>query len=113
MSKRYRQLKRNRHLFRTGVLEVLYYNSRQPQPAETFFAREEFDRPDVCWCGVKNPYFALVPLTCGGAGIIDCLCGGDMCVCHNHGEVDCDGCEDCQGVDWDNADESDEPWDNE
>lgn len=25
-----------------------------------------------------------------------CICGGDFCVCHNHGEVECDGCEDCE-----------------
>jgi hypothetical protein len=26
---------------------------------------------------------------------LDCRCGGDLCVCHNHGSVECDGCIDC------------------
>lgn len=50
---------------------------------------------EQCWCGVKNPYFAPVRNTCGGHGVIDCYCGGDLCVCHWHGEVECEGCEDC------------------
>jgi hypothetical protein len=49
-----------------------------------------------CWCGVKNPYYEPLPHNCGGSGIIDCLCGGDFCVCHNHSEVECPGCEDCE-----------------
>lgn len=57
---------------------------------------DEIEGPDVCWCGVKNPYFAEVHGTCGGTGMIDCHCGGDQCVCHNHGEVECYGCEDCE-----------------
>ena len=32
---------------------------------------------------------------CGGTGILDCLCGGDFCVCGNFGEVECMGCPDC------------------
>lgn len=48
-----------------------------------------------CWCGIKNPYFAPIPSTCGGSGTIDCRCGGDQCVCHWHGEVECLGCEEC------------------
>jgi hypothetical protein len=54
------------------------------------------DGPDRCWCGVENPYFADVHGTCGGTGMLDCFCGGDQCVCHNHGEVECFGCEDCE-----------------
>jgi len=48
-----------------------------------------------CWCGVRNPYFETVAAPCGGTGILYCICGGDFCVCHNHGEVECDGCSDC------------------
>jgi hypothetical protein len=48
-----------------------------------------------CWCGAKNPYFAPMPAGCGGTGIAQCLCGGDTCVCHNHGEVECPGCGAC------------------
>jgi hypothetical protein len=33
---------------------------------------------------------------CGGGGHIDCYCGGDFCVCHNHGGYDCPGCPDCE-----------------
>ena len=32
-----------------------------------------------------------------------CYCGGDLCVCANHGEIECMGCEDCepeQDDDW-------------
>jgi hypothetical protein len=32
---------------------------------------------------------------CAGTGVVQCFCGGDFCVCHFHGETDCDGCEDC------------------
>ena len=49
-----------------------------------------------CWCGTRNPYFAPLPERCGGYKHISCLCGGDFCVCHNHGDVDCDGCVDCE-----------------
>ena len=38
----------------------------------------------TCWCE-----------TCGGSGRRDCYCGGDLCVCHLHGGIECDGCEDC------------------
>jgi hypothetical protein len=55
--------------------------------------------PDRCWCGVENPYFAPLPPTCGGYFVYECDCGGDQCVCHWHGEVECDGCPDCEGDD--------------
>lgn len=59
---------------------------------------DDLDLPelDVCWCGVKNPYYAPVEGTCGGTGMIECHCGGDLCVCHNHGEAECFGCEYCE-----------------
>lgn len=57
-----------------------------------------------CWCGVKEAWHSVsgLPLGCGASGTLHCECGGDLCVCHNHGEVDCDGCEDC---DWEYSDE--------
>lgn len=60
---------------------------------------DPMDRPDVCWCGVKNPYYAPTRIVdgCGGTGSIACYCGGDFCVCHNHGEMECFGCPDCEG----------------
>lgn len=30
--------------------------------------------------------------TCGNIGIINCYCGGDLCVCENNGEIDCPHC---------------------
>lgn len=34
---------------------------------------------------------------CGGTRSLHCYCGGDQCVCGNFGEVECPGCEDCEG----------------
>lgn len=54
----------------------------------------------ACWCGEENPYFATEDATgartCDGLGMLDCRCGGDQCACHNHGEVECYGCKDCE-----------------
>lgn len=36
---------------------------------------------------------------CGGMGVLNCFCGGDLCVCGNFGEVECFGCPDCEGED--------------
>lgn len=54
-----------------------------------------------CWCGVVGSEDELfddagLQYGCAGTGSIDCLCGGDLCVCHYHGETDCPGCEDCR-----------------
>lgn len=54
----------------------------------------------TCWCGVQGTADELFAPEwknrgCGGTGTVDCLCGGDFCVCHNHGSVECDGCLDC------------------
>lgn len=54
-----------------------------------------------CWCGASGTIetlFSDEPYgeSCGGTGVIYCECGGDgLCVCHHHGELECDGCEDC------------------
>lgn len=55
----------------------------------------------TCWCGAKGTYEELfddeyLDKRCGGSGILYCQCGGDLCVCHNHGEVQCFGCQDCE-----------------
>lgn len=68
---------------------------------------DELPQPDVCWCGVKNPYFAPVAGGCGGTGMVNCYCGGDQCVCHNHGEIECPGCWDCEGGFDDGQDDDD------
>lgn len=52
-----------------------------------------------CWCsGRKQVWFSTDALdrSCHGQGYLRCLCGGDFCVCHNHGEVECVGCLDCE-----------------
>lgn len=64
----------------------------------------------TCWCGETGTYDELfdssaLDHTCGGSGVLYCYCGGDFCVCHYHGEVDCDGCADC--TDFDDDDDYD------
>ncbi len=70
-------------------------SAEQPSPSDQ--AQDEEADMDMgpCWCGVKNPYYAPVPRRCDGSGVIQCHCGGDQCVCHWHGEVECSGCEEC------------------
>ncbi len=77
---------------------------------------DDFD-PDpaasiTCWCGAVGTVDELCCFEdamrgCGGTGMIECLCGGDFCVCHHHGCFECDGCEECSeleddhdGLDW-------------
>lgn len=61
-----------------------------------------------CWCGAKGTYDelfddAMFTECCGGSGFLHCYCGGDLCVCHHHGqEIECPGCQDCHAEDqWD------------
>lgn len=85
MSKRYKAKRR------------MAYHIRKFTGLEPHEFTSQYLPSESCWCGVKNPYYAPVHhQTCGGMGIIDCHCGGDLCVCHNHGEVECFGCEDCE-----------------
>jgi hypothetical protein len=72
------------------------------------------DGPPVsCWCGAEGTYSQLFDDSglegdCGGLGVINCFCGGDFCVCHHHGEVECPGCPACENEDdeefWEDAD---------
>ena len=60
----------------------------------------------ACWCGAKGTCDELFDDSvfeenCGGLGVLYCYCGGDLCVCHNHGEIECPGCDDCQSEDFD------------
>lgn len=54
----------------------------------------------TCWCGATGTYDELfdddLEESCGGSGVLHCFCGGDLCVCHHHGEAECHGCEDCE-----------------
>lgn len=57
-----------------------------------------------CWCGARGTYAELwsedgIEDTCGGSGFRICYCGGDGCVCHNHSELECFGCKDCEEED--------------
>jgi hypothetical protein len=47
-------------------------------------------------CRERKAYFAPVHGDCNGLGSIECLCGGDQCICHNHGAAQCDGCPECE-----------------
>jgi hypothetical protein len=63
-----------------------------------------------CWCGAIGKVSELydvtgLDVTCGGLGSLNCHCGGDLCVCHHHGETECVGCPDCEDAD------DDEDWD--
>lgn len=62
----------------------------------------------TCWCGATGTYKELFDVAvygenCGGSGFLECLCGGDQCVCHHHGQsILCPGCDDCARDDhWD------------
>lgn len=78
---------------------------------------EEVEAPDddeiiKCWCGAEGTYDQLfdddfADQTCGGLGELYCYCGGDLCVCHNHGATDCPGCADCEPDDDDDDDYDD------
>ncbi len=62
---------------------------------------ETGDEIITCWCGATGTFAELfsydyINRSCGGSGSINCYCGGDQCVCHHHGSIDCDGCEDCE-----------------
>lgn len=60
------------------------------------------DQPFACWCGKMITEADCERLTggCGGLGTLHCDCGGDsICVCHNHYEVECPGCEYCDDGD--------------
>lgn len=50
-----------------------------------------------CWCGERRAWFSFdLSAGCAGTGYLDCRCGGDFCVCHNHGGTECPGCDDCE-----------------
>ena len=49
-----------------------------PEPDE--FYDDDFGCEDE-WCD-----------TCQNMGVIDCHCGGDLCVCYNFGEMPCPNC---------------------
>ena len=55
-----------------------------------------------CWCGAIGSYEEMFNdgdfrEVCDGNGSFDCECGGDnLCVCHHHGTIDCEGCPMCE-----------------
>jgi len=72
------------------------------------------DEKIICWCGASgtaDELFndAVFDEPCGGSGTLECMCGGDFCVCHHHSTVECPGCEDCRTEDqWDDDGYDDE-----
>lgn len=36
--------------------------------------------------------------TCNNTGMVDCHCGGDLCICENNGEEECPDCERAAGA---------------
>lgn len=75
------------------------FQERIPTMSDIILTNEMKDVP--CWCGETKPYYAPIRRGCGGHGYVTCICGGDFCVCHNHGEVECLGCKDCESDDED------------
>ena len=62
------------------------------------------DSEITCWCGEKGKASEMFDDSdlrggCGGLGSVICHCGGDLCVCHHHGEIECPGCADCESDD--------------
>lgn len=92
MSKRHQKLKRERFYRRQLLAEC---------PEDPL----ELGDCGPCWCGEPNPHYAEIHGGCGGSGMLNCRCGGDLCVCHNHGETECFGCEDCEDRDTDYPDQ--------
>lgn len=43
---------------------------------------DDYDDEDARFC-----------FTCQNAGVVNCYCGGDFCVCDNHGEMPCPKCD--------------------
>lgn len=70
--------------------EVEALNDALPDGESGFYARHMSG--DVMWHEAPDRE------RCGGLGWMSCHCGGDMCVCGNQGEVECYGCEDCDGT---------------
>lgn len=60
-------------------------------------SEEELGFYAPCYCGEHRAWFSREPYeeTCDGLGLLNCFCGGDMCVCHHHGETECLGCVEC------------------
>lgn len=83
---------------------------------------DDNDCDEPCWCGEPHPYYDYDQIAeeCDGSGVVSCLCGGDQCVCHHHGDAPCAGCvfcdnadedyveDDCDGTD--NDCDEDRPW---
>lgn len=68
--------------------EVEALNDALPEGERGFYARHMDG--DVMWHAAPDRD------RCDGHGWITCYCGGDLCICGNGGEIECDGCEDCE-----------------
>lgn len=65
---------------RHGLL--LQASLQLPEPKEPY--QPEFDDED----DESDDYCE----TCDNMGVVDCFCGGDLCVCRNNGEKPCPDC---------------------
>ena len=67
------------------------------------YRADDCDDTTPCWCGETDPLYDDEGLdaTCDGSGTLICHCGGDLCVCHHHGETECPGCEHCAELEGD------------
>ncbi|HRE42774.1 MAG TPA: hypothetical protein PKY87_02260 [Terricaulis sp.] len=46
---------------------------------------------------------------CNNDGVVNCYCGGDLCVCENYGEMDCPRCYGASTDDYDPDDDYGSP----
>lgn len=92
---------------RVGV-EAVYFMLRDAAEQEGWLCRghrlpEETPDLEPCMCIWRR--------SCYGTGMIECRgCGGDNCICLCGGEMDCDGCRDCDDEDPDEDHDLDDRW---
>lgn len=86
-----------------GDPEVDAFNDALPESERGFYARHMDG--GVMWHAAHDRE------RCDGHGWITCNCGGDLCICGNGGDIECDGCEDCEPSDdedyWDEEEDDD------
>lgn len=76
-----------RHCWITGGRHIDNRDVNPPEPtgpAPANFPEDEIDDDG----GDERPYCCC----CNNTGTVDCLCGGDFCVCDNYGEKPCPKC---------------------
>lgn len=64
------------------------YDKRVRYPSCRDIDGNDFDYRDDDPTELGEPWCA----ECNNMGIIECDCGGDLCVCENNGEIECPAC---------------------